>query len=69
MAAKKKLSAADLKKLYKELHKADPLKPIPKNVASRMDKTIAELAAGKKPSYVPRSGGAGMGGMFNTKNR
>jgi|688.fasta_scaffold1366156_1 hypothetical protein len=69
MAAKKKISSADLKKLYKELHKADPMKPVPKAVAKRMDKTIAELAAGKKPSYVPRSGGAGLGGMFNTKNR
>jgi hypothetical protein len=69
MAAKKKISTADLKKLFKEAHKLDPMKPVPKAVAKRMDKTIAELAAGKKPTYVPRSGGAGLGGMFGVKNR
>lgn len=69
MAAKKNISTADLKKLFKEAHKLDPMKPIPKSVANRMDKTIAELASGKKPSYVPRAGGAGAGGMFNAKNR
>ena len=70
MAAKKKISTADLKKLMKELHKADPMKPVPKAVSKRMDKTIAELAAGKKPTYVPRVRGGGIGGgMFGIKNR
>jgi phage gpG-like protein len=70
--AKKKITAADLKKLVKEAHKLDPSKPIPKSVASRMDKTIAELASGKKPTYKPSGGlrgGAGIGGMFGVKNR
>ena len=69
MPAKKKISTADLKKLFKEAHKLDPMKPVPKDVAARMDKTIAELAAGKKPTYVPRGKGGGMGGTFNAKNR
>jgi len=52
MVAKKKISTADLKKLFKEAHKLDPMKPVPKNVANRMDATIAKLAAAEKAAQA-----------------
>jgi alanyl-tRNA synthetase len=52
MPAKKKISTADLKKLFKEAHKLDPMKPVPKNVANRMDATIAKLAAAEKAAQA-----------------
>ena len=52
MAAKKKISTADLKKLFKEAYKLDPMKPVPKNVANRMDATIAKLAAAEKTAQA-----------------
>ena len=55
MAAKKKISTADLKKLFKEAHKLDPMKPVPKNVANRMDATIAKLAAAENAANKPLS--------------
>ena len=63
MAAKKKISNSDLKKLVKEAHKLDPLKPIPASTQKRMDATIDALLKNAK------RGGGGVGGMFNAKNR
>jgi uncharacterized membrane protein len=62
MAAKKKISTADLKKLLKEAHKLDPMKPIPKNVSARMDATIAKLAAAEKASQKKTTVTRGRGG-------
>jgi hypothetical protein len=67
MAAKKRISSAELMKLVKEAHKLDPMKPIPKNVAKRMDATIARLAAAEKaaqskPRGGMRGGAGGIGG-------
>lgn len=53
--AKKKISTSDLKKLFKEAHKLDPMKPVPKSVANRMDATIARLAAEERASNKPLS--------------
>jgi hypothetical protein len=68
MAAKKKISSADLKKLVKEAYKLDPQKPMPKAVAARMDDVINKLAAQEKANRSKPSGmrgrGGGAGGAF-----
>ena len=63
MAAKKKISTADLKKLVKEAHKLDPMKPIPASTSRKMDSIIDQLAKQAKGR------GGGIGGMFGVKNR
>jgi len=62
MPAKKKISTADLKKLFKEAHKLNPMEPVPKNVAARMDATIAKLAAAEKAAQKKTTTIRGRGG-------
>jgi hypothetical protein len=48
MPAKKKISTADLKKLFKEAYKLDPMKPVPKDVSARMDALLQNLLLQKR---------------------
>jgi hypothetical protein len=50
--AKKKVTSADVKRLVKEAHKLDPMKPIPANTAKKMDSIIDQLAAAEKASQA-----------------
>jgi hypothetical protein len=61
MPAKKKISTADLKRLVKEAHKLDPLKPIPKSTQKKMDATIDALLKNAKSG---RGGSLGGGGFL-----
>jgi len=63
MPAKKKITSADVKRLVKEAHKLDPMKPIPASTSKKMDSIIDQLAKQAKGR------GGGMPGMFNVKNR
>ena len=52
MAAKKKITTAELKKLLKETYKLNPLEPIPASTAKKMDSIIDKLAAAEKASQA-----------------